>query len=348
MSDTVIGWDLGGAHLKAARLGGDGSVEAVVQLPCPLWQGLSHLHQAMSAASARLGDAAFHAVTMTGEMVDLFPSRAEGVAALVSAVTEHVPSGGLRFFAGSAGFLSPDAALPAAARIASANWLATAGVVADRIRTGLLLDIGSTTADVVAVRDGRVRAWGENDAARLVSGELVYTGVVRTPVMALADRVVFEGESVPLMAEYFATSADVYRLTGELPPDADMHPAADGGEKTVAGSTRRLARMVGRDAESATPSSWRDLADRLRAAQLRRIGHGCDQVLHRERLPADAPIVAAGVGRFLAPEIAARLGRRVLAFARLLPPGQADPEKVTDCAPAVAVAWLARKQLAPA
>jgi probable H4MPT-linked C1 transfer pathway protein len=145
------------------------------------------------------------------------------------------------------------------------------------------------------------------------------------------------------MAEHFATAADVHRLTGRLPPEADLHPAADGGAKTESGSARRLARMIGRDSGSAPLAAWRGLAAWLVEAQLRRIEDACRRVLSRAGLPEDAPLVAAGTGRFVAPELARRLGRPVVEFARLLPDGQADPARVSDCAPAVAVAWLAQR-----
>ncbi len=343
MRSAVIGWDLGGAHLKAARVDGSGAVDLVLQLPCPLWQGMGQLEAALDRALLALGSAPVHAVTMTGEMVDLFADRPEGVARLLGAMQERLPDATLRIYAGADGFLDLERAPAAAARIASANWLATATLIAARIPAALLADVGSTTTDLVPVLAGRVCAHGWDDPGRLVAGELVYTGVVRTPVMAIAERVPFAGEWVPVMAEHFATAADVHRLTGRLPAEADQHPAADGGAKTESGSARRLARMIGRDSGSAPLAAWRGLAAWLAEVQLRRIEDACRRMLSRVGLPEDAPLLAAGVGRFVAPELARRLGRPALEFARLLPDGEADAARVSDCAPAVAVAWLAQR-----
>src|SRR5262245_66037871 len=88
-SDPIIGWDVGGAHLKAARLTDTGKVEAVVQVRCPLWQGMEYLHQALTEAELQVGRASRNAVTMTGEMVDLFPNRSYGVSRLASAMSER-------------------------------------------------------------------------------------------------------------------------------------------------------------------------------------------------------------------------------------------------------------------
>ena len=340
---AVIGWDVGGAHLKAARLDDTGRVVEVLQVACPLWQGMSHLDSAIESLSPRLGAATLHAVTMTGEMVDLFPDRAEGVARLVAALVAKLSESAVRFYAGEQGFLDAEGARRRPAVVASANWMASAALVAARQSSALFLDIGSTTTDLIPVLGGRVRARGSDDATRLVAGELLYTGVVRTPIMALADRAPFGGEWTPLMAEYFATAADLHRLVGALPEGADLYPAADGGEKTVEGSARRLARMIGRDSGSAPITEWKRLAAWLVDAQRRRIEDACARLLSREPLPEDAPIVVAGVGRFLAEELARRAGRSRLDFAALLPCEPAVAGRATDCAPAVAVAWLAHQ-----
>jgi probable H4MPT-linked C1 transfer pathway protein len=341
-AEATIGWDLGGAHLKAARLGPSGGVERVVEVPCALWRGLGELERALQEAERALGPAPVHAVTMTGEMVDFFPTRTEGVARLVEVMRRRFGDLGLRFYAGARGLVEAGAAGGEGLGLASANWRAAAELVAASLPDALFADIGSTTTDLIPVRAGQLRARAEDDAGRLVSGELVYTGVVRTPVMALAPAAPFGGEFVPLVAELFATAADVHRLCGRLPAGADLHPAADGGEKTEAGSARRLARMIGRDAETQPLETWRSLARWLAEAQLRRIEDACALLLFREEIPSDAPLVAAGVGRFLAAPLGERLGRAVVDFAALLPDPGPEPGLVADCAPAVAVAWLSQ------
>ncbi len=346
LAEPVIGWDVGGAHLKGARLDPSGVVERVVQVACPLWQGLAHLERALGEAGTTLGVAGMHAVTMTGEMVDLFDSRAQGVARLVAAMGDCLPGRAVRFYGGRGGFLSGSDAVAAPELVASANWMASGAVVAGLIPEGLVVDIGSTTTDLIVVRHGAVEAQGDDDASRLVAGELVYSGVVRTPVMALAPRVPFAGAWVPQMAEHFAAAADIYRLLGRLPEGSDQLPSADGGEKTERGSARRLARMIGRDAATMPPAAWRGLAEWLAAEQSRLIRAACEGLILREALSAAAPVVGAGVGRFLAADIASRLERPYVEFAELLPVRGAEASHVSDCAPAVAVAWLVRRAVA--
>ncbi len=339
-----VGWDIGGAHLKVAALDGRGRALAALQVPCALWKGMDRLEGALEQALAQLPPAASnarHAVTMTGGLVDLFADRVEGVRRIVDALRQRIGAAPLRVFAGERGFLDPEQAVQGALDVASANWLATAQWVGSRQRDGLLMDIGSTTTDLVAVRDGRVAAAGRGDFDRLVRGELVYTGVVRTALMAVTDAIEFDGLRVPLMAEHFATMADVYRITGELDERCDQHPSADGTEKTTQASTRRLARMVGLDARERPMQSWRALAAAFREAQVERIRRAAQQVLLCAQVPPDGVIIAAGSGTFLVPELAAELRRRHIGFAQLVDSRLDDPGALALCAPAVAVALLA-------
>jgi probable H4MPT-linked C1 transfer pathway protein len=312
----------------------------VVQCPCPLWQGLSFLDAAIADIIVRLGPVDRHAVTMTGEMVDLFPDRAAGVRALVEHIERRFQGAEVRYYSGGGGFVDGAGAVTGARAVASANWQASAAVVGATLQEGLLLDIGSTTTDVIPVLGGQCVASGDDDYTRLVAGELVYTGVVRTPVMALAARVPFGGDSVPLMAEYFATAADIHRLCGTLPEGADQHPAADGGEKTAEGSARRLARMIGRDAGSRPHLAWVELAHWLVGAQRSLIDEASDRVVRRAGLAGSAPLVRAGVGRYLVPALAVSQGRRVVEFGSLLAAEPGLESAISDCAPAAAVAWL--------
>ncbi|MFM8330062.1 MAG: hydantoinase/oxoprolinase family protein [Candidatus Methylumidiphilus sp.] len=343
MAVDLIGWDIGGAHLKAAALDA-GHLAGVAQQPCPLWLGLEHFHAAARAILAEMPPApgCRHAVTMTGELADLFAHREAGVFGLLHALAEHVPSADIRVFAGATGFIDANAVRPGhVAAIASANWLATGLYAARQTPQALLLDIGSTTTDLLVLRDGAAQALGHTDSARLRHGELVYSGAVRTSLMAIADAAPLDGEWVGLMAEHFATTADVYRLTGELPAHADQSATADGAAKTPEASARRLARLAGRDLESADMAVWRRLAYYFRERQLARLTDACQRQLSRNLLGQDAPVIGAGVGRFLAHELARRLAHPYLDFDDLFPtPARPHGFHIADCAPAVALAYL--------
>lgn len=343
MAELVTGFDIGGAHLKAAQVAPGGRVVAAAQVPCALWQGLDRLERAFAEALAGLAPVGRAAITMTGELADLFPDRATGVRALTEATARALPGATLLVWAGRHGFVPPGEAGALTTAIASANWLASASLAAQAVGEGLFVDLGSTTTDILVLAGGEVRAQGLTDRERLATGELAYTGLTRTPLMALAEAAPFAGREVGLMKEYFATTADLYRVLGVLPEGADQHPAADGGPKTLEASVRRLARMVGADAGEAGLLAWRRLAGWLALRQMRPIEDAAMLQLSRGLVADGAPLVGAGCGRFLLPPLAARLGLRYRDLEELLDLAPAAAPMAATCAPAVAVAVLAER-----
>jgi len=278
----------------------------------------------------------------------------------------------MHFFAGAAGWCRATDVGAHWEQIASANWLATASHAARCIAEGVLIDIGSTTTDLIAFRAGHVLA-GErraapsspdprggragrspalgasdnsrSDAARLATGELVYHGVVRTPLCALGPRIAWQGRELNVMNEFFATTADVYRLTHELDPEHDQHPSADNAPKDVAHTCARLARMIGLDGRDAGSDEWLAFARDWRARQCDELRSQVARVAAAHALGPHALAVGAGCGAFLVPELVPA-GWRVLDYGRdvadVAAPATAAWARVG--APAVAVASLYERE----
>ena len=345
MDGSVVGWDIGGAHLKAVRLDATGAIVFARQEACPLWRGLGELEAALARILSHLPKPAAdrHGITMTGELADNFPNRTAGVLALAARMREHLAPMPVEVFAGHAGWIAAAALAPDhARRVASANWLASGFWTASRMPEGLLIDIGTTTTDLLPFASGQPRPRGFTDSERMRHDELLYGGVARTPAMTIALRAPVNGAWAPVMAELFATTADVYRLTGELPERADQHPAADQGPKTSAASRQRLARQFGYDAEDLPPAHWQDLARYLRECQLARLREAVELQLSRGLLTEQAPLVGLGVGRFLVRQLAQRLDRPYREFGDLFTTGPAAGDfDAADCGPAAAIAALA-------
>ena len=343
---TFIGWDIGGAHLKLASVTTAGKVMMATQLPMPLWQGLHMLEQSLAQARQLLPKApALHSITTTAELVDIFSDRRSGISTLVRKISGAMDQGDIRFYAGRAGWAPPHAADQHAGDIASANWHATAAYVAGMIGHGILIDIGSTTTDIIMFDKGQVRYHGYSDYERLATSEMVYTGIVRTPVMTVVDKVPIGGKWQPVTAELFSTMADVYRLTGELHALGDMQHTPDGRGKSLVDSARRLARMFGTDIdEQESLGYWQSVAGYIAGAQLERIDQALHVVLSRQRGPADTVLVGAGAGRFLAQKLAHRHGLKFIDFADLFESATDMKNPAAVSAAAVSVAQLARLQ----
>jgi probable H4MPT-linked C1 transfer pathway protein len=330
---VTVGYDVGGAHLKVARIE-DGHVTAVAQIAYPLWLGLDRLDAALKEVAPLSRDADRHALTMTAELCELFPTRREGVITLAAHIAGRFGSA-TSFYMGLKGFGDAAAVALQPEAVASANFLATAQLVAKLRPKALLIDMGSTTTDIIACD----RPQGLTDAERLQTGELVYTGLTRTPVASVTTRGVLAGQWQGLARDTFATMADVRRVLGELPDDVDLHDTTDGRGKSAEESLARLARGFGRDAEMRHLSTWQVSAAHIRDEQLRSIIDGALQVLSRPGTEVTS-VVAAGIGADVAAEIARRLGLACTTFGELIGADAGLRLPATCYAPAVSVAML--------
>lgn len=335
---VVIGWDIGGVHLKAARAE-NGRIVKARQYASPLRGGTERLLHALVHAQQDMGGADRNVITMTGELADTFASRLDGVEQLAAMAAREL--GAVSIYAGPRGYVGPEQASRNWTEIASANWHAAAALVARHREKALFVDLGSTTTDLIPIADGKVAARGYTDAQRLAAGELVYTGLVRGFVMATADRAPLRGLWTPLVNENFATMADVHRILGTLPEDADLMATADGREKTIDASRARLARMVGCDAGDQSGTAWTLLARWFAEAQMRAVGDAAALVMSGFVASSDMPVVAAGIGVTVITEIARRLGLGCIAFHELLDVVPDARAAVCHCAPAAALAVLA-------
>jgi probable H4MPT-linked C1 transfer pathway protein len=306
---ATLAVDIGGANTKAAWL--DGGSLRTVSRPFEVWRDrealASVLREVAAEVAARPAQAV--AITMTAELSDAFRTKREGVAFVLDAAHDALGDRPLSVLTTAGELVSVEEARARPWDVAAANWVATALAVAQVHPDALLVDVGSTTADIIPIADGRVAATGHNDLQRLMAGELVYTGVLRTNLAAIAPRVPVPGGWCPVSSEYFAISADVHLVLGHLPTDAYDCPTPDGRPATVACARERIARLVCSDVEQLGDDDIDAIAAFLHGEQLRQLAEAARRV---ERvLPPGAPVVLVGSGAFLGREVAARLGRAV-------------------------------------
>lgn len=228
-SVCMIGIDVGGANLKVA----DG--EAIHLHYCPLWEGTS----LGTILSQYAGDEA--AVVMSGEEADSFATKQRGIEYIVREVRQVFPKA--RFYGIDGKF--HDDPVP---ELSAANWLASADFLREEYPDAVLVDMGSTTTDIIPLGLFE-ELLGMSDLARLGEGYLVYTGLLRTPVPAILGSADVNGKKTLLASERFAITADVHLVLGHITEEIYTVPAPDGGAKTVQGALRRLARHVCADLE---------------------------------------------------------------------------------------------------
>jgi (4-(4-[2-(gamma-L-glutamylamino)ethyl]phenoxymethyl)furan-2-yl)methanamine synthase len=327
---STLGLDVGGANLKAAHSSG-----IALSQPFELWKDPAGLAGALARCIRKLPPFDTLAVTMTGELCDCFPTRRHGVEHILEAVAATGAGKSIKVWQTTGRFVDLQEARASPLATASANWHALATwagrfVTADQ---SLLIDAGSTTCDIIPLRDGKPAPIAFTDRDRLKSRELVYTGVRRTPVCALLGA---EGA-----AEWFATTLDVYLLLGKTAENANDCNTADGRPATVQAAQARLARMIGADPETLLPGQVERLARDLEARQVLVLTSAIDHVVGSWPAPFTTAILA-GSGEFLARaalDAAPPLTARVISLSQLLGPD------VSASACAYALAVLAEDRL---
>ena len=344
MSSYITGWDIGGAHLKVARCDLQGNIIQALQFPCPLWKGISYLQDALKSVQKQLknhDDLA--AITMTGELVDIFKDREAGVKQILECVCDFIPAEKISVYAGDNRYLSVNEAEQQWQAVASQNWQASAHFAASKTENALFVDIGSTTCDIIVIKKNIASPTGFSDFERQTTRELLYTGAIRTPLIVLANSAPFNGVDIGLAAEVFATTGDCWCLLDQLNIDEIQDMSSDGQPWQSADCIKRLARLLGTDSNQAAKSHWRQLALWFAEQQLQHVTKAMLHVLSSHSdLALDAPIIGAGIGRFIAKTCAQRLVRPYQDFHQLT---DSLDTAVSDHAPAVAVALLASQQL---
>jgi probable H4MPT-linked C1 transfer pathway protein len=332
---SILGWDVGGVNTKVARVE-DGRVRVARGRPFELQRSPQALVPLLRelADECRSGPPAptVHAVTMTAELSQLFRTKREGVAFVLDALAAAFPSESMRVFTVDGRFVDPDEARARPLAVAAANWTATATYVSRRHPDALLIDIGTTTTDIIPIAGGAVVAKGRTDPDRLASGELVYTGALRTPVEAIASHVPLGGERINVAAEGFALAGDVHVWRGDLAPADYTVPAPDGRPATREFAGERLARAICADREMLDDAGVSAIAGALAAAQVDRIAVEMQRVSARH--PSIRTAVVTGLGAFLGRAAACQAGLRVVPLSDDL------GRDAAQFAPAAAVALL--------
>src|SRR3569623_543095 len=256
--------DIGGANLKAA----DGRGFAISHY-FPLWQRPGELAHALQQLIAQSPSHDRIAVTMTGELADCYNTKAEGVRAILSAVASVSDKCDVFGYLVDGAFVSPQLAMEQPLLAAASNWHALArfaGRYAPQAG-GLLIDIGPTTRDLIPLVVGEPVAQGRTDPDRMAAGELVITGVARSPVCAVANALPWRGKQVTTAQEVFATTYDAYLPLGALPEAPDSCLSADGRPATREAARDRLARSICADREVFDESDARAAATAIARAQ---------------------------------------------------------------------------------
>jgi (4-(4-[2-(gamma-L-glutamylamino)ethyl]phenoxymethyl)furan-2-yl)methanamine synthase len=332
-----LGLDVGGANLKAAD--GAGWARSVL---FALWREPQNLATELKTLIDSGPPADRLAVTMTGELCDCFRNKAEGVRHILAAVDQAAAGREVWVYQVDGRFVAAAEAANHPRLAAASNWHAL-GAFAGRYAphgAAILIDVGSTTTDVIPLVDGRVVARGTDDLERLACGELLYRGVRRTPLCALCQTLPWNGRDCPVAAEMFATTADAYVVLGMIDEELAAGWTADGKPLTKDHARQRLARQLCADASELGTDAIDEIARAVRDTQVAELRRSIGTVA--ERLPGTAStFILSGSGEFVARAALEHKAGVLYLYLSL----QAEiGGRASECAPAHAVAVLARER----
>ena len=328
--------DIGGANIKLAD--GNGYAES---LAFPMWKQSEQLGEVLKQMLSAAPSHEALAVTMTAELADCFATKSDGVRFVIDRVKETFSHLRPSVYSKQGRFLSTQEALAVPHLVAASNWHALASYAArfaPRCRA-TLIDVGSTTTDIVPLENGDSHPYALDDTSRLVSGELIYTGVSRTPVCGVERTGPYRGDTCRLAKELFATMRDVYLVLRDLPEEPLCQDTTDGRPATRPCAIARLARCLCADTEIFDEQDAASLARHLASAQAREIREGLIAVLKRTGWGTCKSFILCGQGEFIARQIvkASFPGSSIQSLSEIL------GETASRCAPAHAVAVLARE-----
>ena len=344
------GLDIGGANIKYAVVAPSTGHEAEKKIHSlqhagsvefALWKKKAELAACLEEIADELPDDNCVAVTMTGELADCFRDKREGVQFIVDAVERVFGCERSVFYQTTGELVSGDEAASNHLRTAAANWHALSSYCTRFLKSesGLVIDVGSTTTDVIPISGSSVISNGNTDIERLLHHELVYTGITRSPICSLLSFGYLDGQKIPLAQELFATALDAHIILGNLPPDESNTNTADGRPATVDCSKQRMARMFCADRDELDDDAIYRLADQAAYWQQRLLRSAVAKVVKAHRLAPDSTIVISGIGSWLARRIVVDLieAPDIVSLEELL------GKEASGAAPAFAVAMHAAR-----
>ena len=304
----IAGFDIGGANTDLAVIDFEGGEIKNIEVDfayLPMWSDNDELSRVLlelidSICSVSEIDAV--GISMTAELVDAYDTKKEGVLDVVEKCekTFECPIA----YVGIDGMLSKDEIERTPLKAAAANWVATAQIATLISDNCIFIDTGSTTTDIIPIKDGKECALGKSDFDRSATGELVYTGTLRTNLASFLDTVELNGKEYRVASELFAQTADVYTVLDLITQDDYICDTFDGEGKSKIECARRIARVVCADLEMLSMDDIASMCEFIHQKQVEQIADGLRQVHETQNLDL---IVTTGLGKDILDRKAAEL-----------------------------------------
>jgi probable H4MPT-linked C1 transfer pathway protein len=280
----------------------------------PMWKNpekLSAILKLLAKKLAKTKQIDLIALTMTAELADIYETKRDGVNSILEHTVKAFPKTNIQVLNSDGDLMSIQDAEAEPLKVAAANWAATGWLISQLKQNYIAIDVGSTSTSIIPIINGKIAAKGKTDLEKLICGELVYTGSLRTNVAAVVNSVPVQGCVSRVSSELFAQTADVHLILGNISEAEYSVDAADGKRRTRKAALVRLARVVCGDTEMLSEQEIVNMAQYVYEKQVEQITAGITQVLNGIKRKSEEKFVAVvtGLGRkFLAGKAAKQAG----------------------------------------
>ena len=337
----IAGFDIGGANTDLAVIDFENDEIKNIEVDfayLPMWSNNDDLSWVLVELIEKIcpvSEIDAVGISMTAELVDAYDTKKDGVLDVVGKCEETFACP--IAYVGIDGMMSKGEIEKAPLKAAAANWIATAQIATLISDNCIFIDTGSTTTDIIPIKEGKECAIGKSDFDRSATGELVYTGTLRTNLASFLDKIEFNGKEYRVASELFAQTADVYTVLDLIAPDDYVCDTFDGESKSKLDCAKRIARVVCADLEMLSERDIVEISQFIHQKQIEQIADGLKQVHETQNLDL---IVTTGLGKDILDRPAAELlGLEVKSMGDIL----TDEECVV--APAVGTAVMMNRYM---
>lgn len=246
---------------------------------------------------------------MTAELSDAFRNKKEGVHFILDSASQSFKNEFNSVLNVRSELISVKKAKANPIEVAGANWVATGWLISQKIKNCIIIDVGSTSTSIIPINNGKISNKGNTDFEKLMVGELVYTGLIRTNIAAIVQRIPIRKSEVTVSSEFFSQSGDVHLILGNIDKKNYFANTPDDRGKNRIDAMQRLAKVICGDLDIISQSEIYTMAEYIYSKQIEQISDALKKVYLnlKEKNNQEIPIVVTGIGKVILAKKAAQL-----------------------------------------
>ncbi len=288
-----MGIDIGGAHLKCVGIDKSKNISYIKYDSYQVWNDKKILFEKLNQIDSEFNNnKLIYGITMSAELCENFPNRKVGAKYIMEACNS-LKSRKL-FYSNSSILFNSRFKIE---NLMSMNWHAIGKLCENKVKNSIIIDFGSTTTDFLCIKNFKLKNEGFNDFERINNNELIYKGLIRTPLFGIKNKIKFKKQNYNLIPEIFSDMSDIYRVKKLLKKNIDIDKTVDASNKSIRNSMIRIARNFGFDYDNSKKELIMRICDELYSSQLDEIRKNINFLKKKYKLSRKCKIILSGVGQ---------------------------------------------------